>query len=53
MVLKNIRWFSGYVSDNSKLTTTGVFAVIITDKFTQFSRKMRILFSSLQEGGKL
>lgn len=40
MVLKNITSFSGYVSDNSKLMTNGVFAVIITDKFTQFSRRI-------------
>ena len=40
MVLKNITRFSGYVCDNSKLMTNGVFEVIITDKFTQFSRRI-------------
>lgn len=40
MVLKNITRFSGYVCDHSKLMTNGVFAVIITDKFTQFSRRI-------------
>ena len=44
MVLKNITSFSGYVSDNSKLMTNGVFAVIITDKFTQFSRRIWIVY---------
>ena len=39
-VWEDITWFSGYVSNNSKLMTTGVLAVIITDKFTQFSRKI-------------
>lgn len=40
MVLKNITHFSGYVSDHSKLMTNGVFTVIITDTFTQFSRRI-------------
>ena len=40
MVLKNITRFSGYVCDHSKLMTNGIFAVIITDKFTQFSRRI-------------